>query len=77
MHVRMVYLGRMNKKKASFFFFFNYNFFNSIPPRSGGLRNTIFVFRGPIWMRLKNSGNFGVGQVPRTSHVATRPKKSM
>ena len=26
----------------------------SIPPRSGGLRITIFVFRGPIWMRFKN-----------------------
>ena len=26
-------------------------------------------------MRLNNSGKFCVGQVPRTSHVATRPKK--
>ena len=26
-------------------------------------------------MRLNNSGNFRVGQVPRTSHVMTRPKK--
>ena len=26
-------------------------------------------------MRLKNSGSFCVGQVPGTSHVATRPKK--
>ena len=26
-------------------------------------------------MRLKNSGSFCRGQVPRTSHVATRPKK--
>ena len=32
-------------------------------------------FRGPIWIRLKNSDSFCVGQVPRTSHVATRPKK--
>ena len=32
-------------------------------------------FRGPIWMRLKNRGSFCVGQVPGTSHVATRPKK--
>ena len=32
-------------------------------------------FRGPIWIRLKNSGSFCVGQVPGTSHVATRPKK--
>ena len=47
----------------------------STPPRSGDLRNTRFVFRGPIWMRLKSSGSFCVGQVPGTSHVATRPKK--
>ena len=47
----------------------------SIPPRSGGLRNTRLVFRGPIWMRLNNSGIFCVGQVPRTSHAATSPKK--
>ena len=26
-------------------------------------------------MRLDNSGKFCVGQMPRTSHVATRPKK--
>ena len=32
-------------------------------------------FRGPIWIRLRNSGSFGVGQVPGTSHVATRPRK--
>ena len=32
-------------------------------------------FRGPIWIRLRNSGSFCVGQVPGTSHVATRPKK--
>ena len=32
-------------------------------------------FRGPIWMRLQNSDNFCVGQVPGTSHVAPRPKK--
>ena len=30
-------------------------------------------FRGHIWMRLKNSCSFCVGQVPGTSHVATRP----
>ena len=34
----------------------------------------ILFFRGPIRMRLKNSGSFCVGQVPRMSHVATRPK---
>ena len=33
------------------------------------------LFRGPIWIRLRNSGSFCVGQVPGTSHVATRPKK--
>ena len=33
------------------------------------------LFRGPIWISLRNSGSFCVGQVPRTSHVATRPKK--
>ena len=27
-----------------------------------------------FWMRLKNSGSFCVGQVPRTSNVTTRPK---
>ena len=32
-------------------------------------------FRGLIWIRFKNSGSFRVGQVPRTSHAATRPKK--
>ena len=32
-------------------------------------------FCGLIWIGLRNSGNFGVGQVPGTSHVATRPKK--
>ena len=32
-------------------------------------------FRGPIWIRLKNSGSFCVGQVPGTSLVATRPEK--
>ena len=32
-------------------------------------------FRGPIGTRLTNSGNFCVRQVPRMSHVATRPKK--
>ena len=32
-------------------------------------------FRGLIWIRLRNSGSFFVGQVPGTSHVATRPKK--
>ena len=31
-------------------------------------------YHGPIWMRLKNSGSVCVGQVPGTSHVATRPK---
>ena len=31
-------------------------------------------FRGPIRMRL-NSGSYCVGQVPRMSHIATRPKK--
>ena len=28
----------------------------------------------PSELRLKNSGSFCVGQVPGTSHVATRPK---
>ena len=32
-------------------------------------------FRGPIWIGLRNGGNCCVGQVPETSHVATRPKK--
>ena len=72
-YVRMIYLARTNEKMHYFLSVFYYHF--SIPPRSGGLRNTRFVFRGPIWMRLKNSGNFCVGQVPRTSHVATMPKK--
>ena len=39
------------------------------------LRSTIVVFRGPIWIGLKNSGSLCVGQVPGTSHVATRLKK--
>ena len=32
-------------------------------------------FHGPIWMRLRNSGSVCVGQVPGTSHIATRPKR--
>ena len=32
-------------------------------------------FRGLIWIRLRNSGIFCVGQVPGTSHVATTPEK--
>ena len=41
------------------------------------LRVRHLFFRGPIWIwfRLKNSDSFCVGQVPGTSHVATRPKK--
>ena len=73
-YVRMVYLVRTNEKMHDFCLFL-LDFSTFIPPRFGGLRKTRFVFRGPIWMRLNNSGNFCVGQVPRTSHVATRPKK--
>ena len=62
------------RKKSYFFSVFL--LYVSIPPRPGDLRNTRFwFFRCPIWMRLKNSSSFCVGQVPGTSHVATRPKK--
>ena len=34
----------------------------------------IRFFRGPIGIRLRNCGGFRAGQMPGTSHVATRPK---
>ena len=47
-------------------------FFTSCIPRSGDLRNTIFVFS---WSHLDAVNFFCVGQVSGTSHVAARPKK--
>ena len=49
-------------------------------PRLGIFELRDLFFRGPIWpipisIRLKKSGSFCAGQVPGTSHVATRPKK--
>ena len=49
-------------------------------PRLGIFELRDSFFRGPIWpipisIRLKKSGSFCAGQVPGTSHVATRPKK--
>ena len=58
-------------KKSYFFFLFFYLMLAYL--RGLGI-SEIRDFRGPIWMRLKNSCSFGDGQVPGTSHVATRPK---
>ena len=51
------------------------DFSTCIPPRSGDLRNTRFVLSWSHLDEVENSGRFYVGQVPGTSHVATRPKK--
>ena len=48
---------------------------STIPLRSGDLRNKIVVYSWSHLGQLRNSGSFCVGQVPRMSHVATRPKK--
>ena len=45
----------------------------NVSPRSG-ISEIRDLFCGPIWMRLENICSFCVGQVPGTSHVATRPK---
>ena len=45
------------------------------PPGLGISEILYLFFRGPMWIRLKNSGRFCVGQVPGALHVATRPKK--
>ena len=57
-------------KKSSIFFCF----FTQYPPGLGISKIRDLFFRGSIWIRLKNRGSFCVGQVPGTSHVATRPK---
>ena len=57
-----------------FFLFFNLMLVRHLPGLGISEMRDLF-FRGPIWIRLRNSGSFYVGQVPGTSHVATRPKK--
>ena len=65
--------SRTNAKHNIYILFVLLDVRSTIPPRPGDLRNTRYVFS---WSRkLKNSGSFCVGQVPGTSHVATRPKK--
>ena len=62
--------------KSYFFLFFNLMLVPYLPGLGiSEIRYQVFVFRGPIWIRLGNGGSFCVGQVPGTSHVATRPKK--
>ena len=57
-----------------FFLFFNLMLVRYLPGLGmSEIRDSFF--RGPTWIRLRNSGSFCVGQVPGTSHVATRPKK--
>ena len=82
LHVRMTYpvrtqLAYSYEWKIGCFFFFCFLLDFCIPPRSGGLRNTSFVFfvvpSGCDW-RIP-AVFFCVGQVSRTSHDATRPKK--
>ena len=72
MYARMIYVVRTNEKCIVFGLFLDF----SIPPQSWGLRNTILFFRGPMLMRLKNSGSFWVGQVPRTSRVLTKTEEA-
>ena len=63
---------RTNAKNRLFFLFF---YLMLVYLRGLGITEIRdLFFRGPIWMRLKNSGSFCVGQVPGTSYVATRPK---
>ena len=64
---------RTNAKNHICFLFFH--FMLVYLPGLGISEIRDWFFRGPIWMRLKNSGSFCVGQVPGTSHVTTRPKK--
>ena len=80
-HVRMIYLVRTQlaysseKTKSCFLSDFYFIIVYLSGPGVSEIRTyDILFFRGSIWMRLKNSGSFCVGQVPRTSHVATRPK---
>ena len=61
-------------QKVIFFLFFNLMLARYLFGLEFSEIRDVF-FRGPIWIRLRNSGSFCVGQVPGTSHVATRPKK--
>ena len=61
-------------QKIIFFLFFNLVLVRYLPDQGISEIRYLF-FRGPFWIRLRNSGSFCVGQVPRMSHVATRPKK--
>ena len=56
-----------------FFLFFNLMLARYLPGLGMSEIRDLFL-GGPIWIRLRNSGSFCVGQVPGTSH-ATRPKK--
>ena len=60
-------------QKSYFVLFFNLMLVRYVPGLGISEIRDMF-FRGPIWIRLRNSGSFCVGQVPGTSH-ATRPKK--
>ena len=63
-----------NAKSHFFFLFFNLMLVPYLPGLGISEIRDLF-FRGPIWIRLRNSGSFNLGQVPGTSHVSTRPKK--
>ena len=65
---------RTNAKNHFFFLLFNLLVLY-LPGLGISEIGDYLFFRGPIWIRLRNSGSFCVGQVPGTSHVATRPKK--
>ena len=62
-------------KESYIYFLFFYLMLVRYLPGLGISEIRDLFFRGPIWIRLKNSGSFCVGQAPGTSHVATRPKK--
>ena len=76
----LVLLLILTKCKKSYFFLFVYLMLVYLP-RLGisEIRDTFFrglIWTIPIWIvRLVNSDSVCVGQVPGTSHVATRPKK--
>ena len=48
-----------------------------IPPQSGGVRNTRFVFRGPIWMRSNNIAVFFALGRCRGRRTSRQDRRSM
>ena len=73
-YVRVLSWHTRTNEKNIFFLFFELMLVRYLPGL--GISEIRYsFFRGLIWIRLRNSGSFFVGQVPGTSHVATRPKK--